>query len=68
LLLFQGALCGAAVATGVVLWIGLGTQIALASGIISYEEKFTSVAGCVCTNASEVLNTVLPDVEKHEPK
>jgi len=64
----KGALCGAAVATGVVLWIGLGTQIALASGIISFEEKFTSVAGCVCTNTSEVLNTVLPDLEKHEPQ
>ena len=51
-----------------VLWIGLGTQIALASGIISFEEKFTSVAGCVCTNTSEVLNTVLPDLEKHEPQ
>jgi hypothetical protein len=61
-------LCGAAVATVVVLWIGLGTQIALASGIISYEEKITSVAGCMCTNASEILNTVITGLENDEPR
>jgi hypothetical protein len=64
----QGALCGAAVATGFILWIGIGTQIALASGVITYEEKFTSVAGCVCANVSDIVNTTLPVMESHEPK
>jgi hypothetical protein len=59
----QGALCGAVVATGLVVWLGIGTQIALASGVIAYEEKFTSVSGCTCANVSEILNTTLPDFQ-----
>jgi hypothetical protein len=64
----QGALCGAAVATGLVVWIGIGTQIALASGVIAYEEKFTTVSGCLCTNVSEVSKMTLPDVRIQETK
>jgi hypothetical protein len=64
-------LCGAAIATGFILWIGIGTQIAMASGIITYEEKLTSVAGCVCTNVSAAFNTTnstLTVKETHETK
>jgi hypothetical protein len=68
LLQLQGALFGAATATCLVLWIGIGTQIALATGAIVYEEKLTSVAGCVCTNRSETHDTLLPDLETQETK
>lgn len=61
-------MCGAAIATAFILWIGIGTQISLASGLITYEEKFTSVAGCICANVSDVFNTTLPVMEMHESK
>lgn len=61
-------MCGAAIATSFVLWIGVGTQIALASGLITYEEKLTSVSGCVCANVSDALNTTLTVMETHETK
>lgn len=64
----QGALCGAAIATGLVVWIGIGTQIALASGVIVYEEKFTTVSGCACENVTEVPYTTLPDVQIQETR
>ncbi|XP_069697681.1 sodium-coupled monocarboxylate transporter 1-like [Periplaneta americana] len=58
----KGALCGAVLATGLVLWIGIGTQIAIAGGAISYEQKYTSVQGCLCGNMSEVLNATASPV------
>ncbi|KDR11160.1 Sodium-coupled monocarboxylate transporter 1, partial [Zootermopsis nevadensis] len=64
----KGALCGAAIATGLVVWIGIGTQIALASGVIVYEEKFTTVSGCACENVTEVPYTTLPDVQIQETR
>ncbi|CAH0382315.1 unnamed protein product [Bemisia tabaci] len=51
----KGALVGASVSLALVLWIGIGTQIAQAHGFEPEEEKPISVAGCPCFNATESL-------------
>ena len=56
LTLFQGSLVGALTATVLVLWIGFGTQAAVAAGTLTYEERITSIEGCLCLNTTAIQN------------
>lgn len=48
----KGAIVGGLSALGLVLWMGLGNQIAQASGQLFYELKETSVDFCPCLNTT----------------
>ncbi|XP_063223254.1 sodium-coupled monocarboxylate transporter 2-like [Bacillus rossius redtenbacheri] len=57
----KGALAGSVVGAAVVLWIGLGTQVATASGSIRHETKTTSVEGCACLNITDTHTAAIDE-------
>ncbi|GJQ70610.1 hypothetical protein Trydic_g23003 [Trypoxylus dichotomus] len=48
----KGALFGATVALALVMWMGIGQQIYIASGALAIKEKETSIELCPCINVS----------------
>lgn len=57
----KGAIVGAITSLGVVMWIGLGAQIATVNGQIELDSKPISIAGCPCINET----TIALDQFKH---
>ncbi|XP_072762052.1 sodium-coupled monocarboxylate transporter 1 [Anoplolepis gracilipes] len=52
----KGAIIGAITSLVVVLWIGLGAQIAAVNGQIKLDSKFTSIANCPCINETTIIS------------
>ncbi|KAB0798655.1 hypothetical protein PPYR_09648 [Photinus pyralis] len=50
----KGAVTGATVALAVVLWMGIGQQVAVANGSYVVQQKPVSVEGCRCLNHTEI--------------
>lgn len=50
----KGAIVGAITSMVIVLWIGLGAQIALLNGQIHLDNKPVSVDACPCINTTEI--------------
>ncbi|KAK3933297.1 Sodium-coupled monocarboxylate transporter 1 [Frankliniella fusca] len=48
----RGAVVGAGTAIALVLWIGLGAQVAIANNALDSDAAPTSTAGCPCANAT----------------
>lgn len=58
----KGAISGGVIGLALVLWMGLGQQVSIASGSYVIPEKETSIEGCPCLNVTESMNTsVTPD-------
>lgn len=51
----KGAIAGALTSLAVVLWIGLGAQVAAVSGQIQLDSKSTSIAKCPCINETAIV-------------
>lgn len=51
----KGAIIGATTSLVVVLWIGLGSQVAAVSGQIQLDSKVISIAGCPCINETTII-------------
>lgn len=51
----KGAIVGAITSLIVVLWIGLGAQIAAVNGQIQLDGKPISIAGCPCINETTIV-------------
>nr|CAD7255943.1 unnamed protein product [Timema shepardi] len=51
----KGALVGGVTAAALVMWIGLGTQVAVARGLMELIPKNSTVEGCSCNNNSTAL-------------
>lgn len=51
----KGAIVGAITSLVVVLWIGLGTQVAAVNGQIQLDSKPISIAGCPCINETAII-------------
>ncbi|XP_071638758.1 sodium-coupled monocarboxylate transporter 1 [Temnothorax longispinosus] len=51
----KGAIVGAITSLVVVLWIGLGAQVATVNGQIRLDSKPTSIAGCPCINETTIV-------------
>jgi sodium-coupled monocarboxylate transporter 8/12 len=51
----KGAIVGALTSLAVVLWIGLGAQVATANGQIQLDSKPTSIAMCPCINETTLI-------------
>jgi len=51
----KGAIVGALTSLAVVLWIGLGAQVATANGQIQLDSKPTSIATCPCINETTLI-------------
>ncbi|KYN11813.1 Putative sodium-dependent multivitamin transporter [Trachymyrmex cornetzi] len=51
----KGAIVGAITSLVVVLWIGLGAQIAAVNGQIQLDSKPISIAGCPCINETTIV-------------
>lgn len=58
----KGAIVGAITSLIVVLWIGLGAQVAAVNGQIQLDSKPISIAGCPCINETTI---VLNQFEHH---
>ncbi|KAK4878986.1 hypothetical protein RN001_007132 [Aquatica leii] len=54
----KGAITGGTVALALVMWMGLGQQLAVANGTYTLEQKSTSIDQCACLNTTE--NTSYP--------
>lgn len=52
----KGAISGGVAGLALVLWMGLGQQVSIASGIYIIPEKPTSIQGCPCLNLTEATN------------
>lgn len=61
----KGAITGAITSLVVVLWIGLGAQIATVNGQIQLDSKSISIADCPCINETTVFNTVVYNQFEH---
>lgn len=48
----KGAVVGSVTALALVLWIGLGAQVAIANNALDNDFAPTSIAGCPCMNAT----------------
>ncbi|KRT80547.1 hypothetical protein AMK59_8462 [Oryctes borbonicus] len=48
----KGAIFGATVALALVMWMGIGQQIHIASGALAIKEKETNIESCPCINES----------------
>lgn len=59
----KGAIVGAITSLIVVLWIGLGAQVAAINGQIRLDGKPTSIEGCPCINQT-VIN-ILEQTDHH---
>ncbi|XP_071052703.1 sodium-coupled monocarboxylate transporter 1 [Onthophagus taurus] len=46
----KGAIFGSTIALALVLWMGIGQQISMATGSIILQEKPTNISGCLCLN------------------
>lgn len=57
----KGAIVGAITSMVIVLWIGLGAQIALLNGQIHLDNKPVSVDACPCINATDINLKQLTD-------
>lgn len=57
----KGAIVGAITSMVIVLWIGLGAQIALLNGQIHLDNKPVSVDACPCINATDMNLKQLTD-------
>ncbi|XP_017784801.1 PREDICTED: sodium-coupled monocarboxylate transporter 2-like [Nicrophorus vespilloides] len=59
----KGAIVGSIVSMALIVWMGLGQQIAIASGNLSEDSKPSSTEQCPCLNA-----TIIPEalVQSHE--
>ncbi|KAI4465482.1 sodium-coupled monocarboxylate transporter [Holotrichia oblita] len=62
----KGAIFGATVALALVMWMGIGQQISMASGAFTIEEKERITNSCVCINTT-VLNKENNITVEHEP-
>lgn len=51
----KGAIAGAVTSLVVVLWIGLGAQVAAVNGQIQLDGKPTSIAACPCVNVTAII-------------
>lgn len=51
----KGAIIGAITSLVVVLWIGLGAQVAAVSGQIRLDSKVISIADCPCINETMII-------------
>lgn len=51
----KGAMTGAITSLMVVLWIGIGAQIATINGQIHLEHKPISIKGCPCVNETTIV-------------
>lgn len=51
----KGAIIGAITSLIVVLWIGLGAQVAAVSGHIHLDSKDISIADCPCINKTMII-------------
>ncbi|XP_043665305.1 sodium-coupled monocarboxylate transporter 1 isoform X3 [Vespula pensylvanica] len=63
----KGAMSGALAGLTIVLWIGLGAQIAIINGQIRLESKLVSTEGCTCLNdtiPTTIASTDLPEGSK----
>ncbi|KAL2716877.1 sodium-coupled monocarboxylate transporter 1-like [Vespula squamosa] len=63
----KGAMSGAIAGLAIVLWIGLGAQIAIINGQIRLENKLVSTEGCVCLNGTiptTIASTDVPEGSK----
>ena len=61
----KGAMCGGITSLALVLWIGLGAQVAVYNGQIKSDNRLTSLVACPCTNETAYENA-LENVEKQE--
>lgn len=57
----KGAIAGAITSLVVVLWIGLGAQVAAVNGQIQLDSKPISIANCTCINET----TIIPNQSEH---
>jgi len=51
----KGAIVGAITSLAVVLWIGLGAQVAAVNGQIQLKSKPKSIASCPCINETTIV-------------
>lgn len=54
----KGAMSGAIAGLTIVLWIGLGAQVAIVNGQIHLESKLVSTEGCTCFNGTMSSPTI----------
>lgn len=59
----RGAKLGATVGLALVLWVGLGAQIASMNGQIHIKSKPVSIAGCPCVNRTASYSEEDEDME-----
>lgn len=59
----KGAMSGAITSLVIVLWIGLGAQIAIMNGQIHLQNKPLSVEGCLCINETITTAMTMPRPE-----
>lgn len=52
----KGAIAGAITSFAVMLWIGLGAQVAAVNGQIHLDSKSVSIADCPCTNETAIIS------------
>ncbi|XP_020296259.1 sodium-coupled monocarboxylate transporter 1-like isoform X2 [Pseudomyrmex gracilis] len=52
----KGAIAGSITSLVVVLWIGLGAQVAAVNGQIHLDSKSVSIAGCPCINETAIIS------------
>ncbi|XP_012280964.1 sodium-coupled monocarboxylate transporter 1 [Orussus abietinus] len=62
----KGAISGAVVGLALVLWIGLGAQVAVFNGQIHLESKPISIDGCTCLNSTTFLEDQFHDAQDTE--
>lgn len=60
----KGAMTGAIVSLGLVMWIGLGAQVATLRGEIHEEVMPTSIDRCPCLNATVTIESII-EPESH---
>lgn len=64
----QGAITGGIIAMALILWMGLGQQVAVASGTYGLEQKPTSIEQCPCLNSTLKLTEIKTDTHNDYKK